>query len=350
MRKAKLPLVSICLPTYNGAKWIRESVNSALRQTYENIELVVVDDGSADDTVDQIRSFNDWRINVHTNEKNIGLTRNWNKCLNLARGEFIKFLHQDDVLYPHCVESMMNLFLKYDGIGFVFSTRDLLVDKGADEELVRRWMEIGESLHNRFESLGEFNKGRELFLQHMRDRFSGNWVAEPTSVMIKKECFERLGQFNLRLYQIADVEMWLRIMYFYNIGFVEDKLTALRIHDKSTTFSNFRSRRDLFDRFWLFEKLLEYEEIRDDCPEIPVLRDMELDRQKIMMVRPLLAWRRLRNRKGINQAIEDLKYLPLRARFFLWVYLAYKLQTYIKSRFHSYQCGSDNNRVSETCE
>jgi hypothetical protein len=144
--------------------------------------------------------------------------------------------------------------------------------------------------------------------------------------MIKKECFERIGQFNLKLYQIADVEMWLRIMYFYNIGFIEDKLTALRIHDKSTTFSNFRSRKDLFDRIWLFEKLLEYKEIRDSCPEIVVLRDLELDHQKILTVRPLLAWRRLRNRSGIKQAIEDLKYLPLRVRFFLWDYLAYRLR------------------------
>src|SRR5262249_18501570 len=151
-------------------------------------------------------------------------------------------------------------------------------------------------------SLGEFNSGRHLFLQHMRDRFSGNWIAEPSSVMIKKECFERVGRFNTRLYQIADVEMWLRIMYFYNIGFIEDKLTALRIHDKSTTFSNFRSHKNLFDRFWLFEELLRYQEIRDSCPEILVMRNQELDRQKMLMVRPLLAWRRLRNRNGIKQA------------------------------------------------
>ena len=334
MREARAPLVSICLPTFNGAKWIRESLNSALRQTYENTEIIVVDDGSTDDTVDQVRSINDRRINLHTNERNIGLTRNWNKCLELARGEFIKFLHQDDVLYPHCVESMMSLFFKYNGIGLVFSARDILVDQNLDEEFARKWMRNCESLHKCFESLGEFNSRRHLFLQHMRKGFQGNWIGEPSSVLVSKECFRRLGKFNTRLHQVCDVEMWLRVTYFYNIGFIEDKLTAYRIHDKSATFTNFRSSRDLFDRFWLFEGLRRHREIREDCPETAVMRDRELDHQKIQMVFPLLAWGRSLNKRVGKQAIEGLKRLPLRARFFMWDYPAYKLHTHFGKRIN----------------
>jgi glycosyltransferase involved in cell wall biosynthesis len=329
MYESKLPLVSICLPTFNGAKWIQESVNSALRQTYENIELIVVDDGSTDDTVEQIRSIDDPRIAVHTNGRNVGLIRNWNKCLELARGEFIKFLFQDDILYPDCVERMMSLFIKYDGIGLVFCARDILIDRDLDESAAKRWLEYCEVLHSHFDSLGEFNSGRGLFMQHMRNSFLGNWIAEPSSVMVKKECFFRLGQFNTRLYQVGDLEMWLRILYFYNVGFIEDKLTAFRIHSKSTTVANARSRHDFLDQFWLFEELLRHKEIKDGCPEIVEMRNRELDRQKILMVRPLLAWRRLRYRNGIKQAIEDLKHLPLRARFFLWDYPTYKLRDYL---------------------
>jgi len=329
MDEAKLPLVSICLPTFNGAKWIRESVDSALRQTYENIEIIVVDDGSTDDTVEQIRSIDDPRIAVHTNGRNVGLISNWNKCLKLASGEFIKFLFQDDILYPDCVERMMGLFLKYDGIGLVFSARDILVDRDLDERTAKHWLEYCEVLHTHFDSLGEFNSGRRLFLQQMRNGFYGNWIAEPSSVMVKKECFYRLGQFNTRLYQVGDLEMWLRIMYFYDVGFIEDKLTAFRIHGKSATVANARSRNDFLDQFWLFEELLRHNEIKNSCPEIVDMRNRELDRQKLLLVRPLLAWRRLRNRNGIKQAIEDFKHMPLRARFFLWDYPAYKLRDYL---------------------
>jgi len=329
MYKAKLPLVSICLPTFNGAKWIRKSVNSALGQTYENIEIIVVDDGSTDDTVEQIRSIDDPRIAVHTNGRNVGLISNWNKCLKLARGEFIKFLFQDDILYPDCVERMMSLFFKYDGIGLVFSARDILVDWNLDEKTVQRWLEYCEVLHTHFDSLSEFNSGRNLFMQLMRIDFYGNWIGEPSSVLVRKECFERLGEFNARLFQIGDLEMWLRILYFYNVGFIEDRLNAFRIHDKSKTVSNTRNHDGLFDQFWLFEELLRHKGIRDDCPEIVAMRDRELDRQKILMIRPFLAWRRLTNRNGIKQAIEDLKRLPSRARFFLLDYPAYKLRGYL---------------------
>src|SRR5688572_1854444 len=102
--------VSICMPTYNGARYLRSAIESALSQTYPNFELLVVDDGSTDDTLTIAREFArlDSRIKVHQNTKRLGLAGNWNRSIDLAAGEWIKFLFQDDLLHSECVELMLD--------------------------------------------------------------------------------------------------------------------------------------------------------------------------------------------------------------------------------------------------
>src|SRR2546423_8587516 len=92
----EMPLVSVCIPTFNGARWIKESLNSALAQSYRPLEIIIIDDASTDETVKVLRSFKDDRIRLFVNEQRLGLACNWNRCVELARGEFIKFLFQDD--------------------------------------------------------------------------------------------------------------------------------------------------------------------------------------------------------------------------------------------------------------
>src|SRR5260370_18406428 len=105
------PLVSICIPTFNADRWIQECLESALAQIYPRLEVLIIDDASTDETVELVRAVDDKRIRVLVNEPNIGLVRNWNKCIEMARGEFIKFLVHDDILYPDCVQKMMRLLL-----------------------------------------------------------------------------------------------------------------------------------------------------------------------------------------------------------------------------------------------
>ena len=132
--------------------------------------------------------------------------------------------------------------------------------------------------YNRFDYLGTINRGRELFAQYLRKRFWGNWIGEPSSVLIRKECFSRLGLFNQNLYQVCDVEMWLRIMFFYDIGFLPEKLSAFRFHPDSTSASNLKSKRNCLDQLWLLESLLSEPEIKSAHPEIEALRTEELVR------------------------------------------------------------------------
>ena len=105
------PLVSVCIPAYNSARYIRTTMESGLGQKYENIELVVVDDCSKDDTVEIVRSVRDPRVRLVRNEKNLGMTGNWNKCLAEARGEYIKLICADDVLYEDSIEKELGALL-----------------------------------------------------------------------------------------------------------------------------------------------------------------------------------------------------------------------------------------------
>src|SRR5437899_12562971 len=99
------PSVSICIPTYNGAAHLAPCLESALNQTWTDFELLIVDDASSDDTVaiTEACAARDRRVRVARNPRNLGLVGNWNRCLELAKGTWIKFLFQDDLLSPACL-------------------------------------------------------------------------------------------------------------------------------------------------------------------------------------------------------------------------------------------------------
>lgn len=298
--------VSICIPTFNGEKWIEESLNSALLQTYRHLEVVIVDDASTDGTLKILRSMKDPRIKIHINRRNKGLVNNWNECLKFAKGEFIKPLFQDDVLHPDCVERMIDMFSKHESLGLVFSKRDIIVSEDIDEEYARKWLRYNRILHDRFSTLIEVNKGIRLFLQQKEKGFQENWIGEPSSVMVKSECFERLGVFNNKLRQTCDIEMWLRIMYYYDVGFIDENLSVFRVHPHAVSAINHWSQKAAFDRVWLLEGLLNHNEIQVDHPEIRRLLKNELWQHRGLPLRPSFGLRNLLTMKGVRETKSDV--------------------------------------------
>jgi len=99
-----------------------------------------VDDDSTDNTPGIARSFDDPRIRFVANERNLGILRNRNRCLRLSKGSFIKFLFQDDLLYPICVEKMVRLFELHEQVGMVFAPRDILLENPYDPAAIA-WKE-----------------------------------------------------------------------------------------------------------------------------------------------------------------------------------------------------------------
>lgn len=104
------PLVSVAICTYNGALYLTEQLNTIIDQTYPNLEIVIADDASTDDTINIIKRFlqRDSRIKLYCNEKNLGYNKNFEKVFSLCQGDFIAIADQDDVWESHKIEYMMN--------------------------------------------------------------------------------------------------------------------------------------------------------------------------------------------------------------------------------------------------
>ena len=126
--------VSILIPVYNRENLIEETVQSALNQTYTNIEIIVVDNKSTDNTWDVLNTLakQDNRIKIFQNDTNIGPVRNWKRCVDHASGEYGKFLWSDDLISPEFLEKTVS-FLENEEIGFVFTGTEIFVD-GTDQK------------------------------------------------------------------------------------------------------------------------------------------------------------------------------------------------------------------------
>lgn len=111
--------VSVLMPAYNVEKYIYDAIDSILNQTYKDIELIIVDDGSTDKTVDIIRSFNDRRIKLYKNEKNMGLPYTRNRLLELANGEYIAIMDSDDISHKKRIEKQVKFLKKNNNIDVV---------------------------------------------------------------------------------------------------------------------------------------------------------------------------------------------------------------------------------------
>ena len=124
------PLVSICIPTYNVEKTVVQTVQSVLNQTYHNLEILVVDNASTDDTLTLLQKFDDPRITIHKNSKNIGAEQNFSQCIQLANGEYIAIFHADDLYMPDMVQKQVEAFEDNPTISAVFTLAKLINSHG----------------------------------------------------------------------------------------------------------------------------------------------------------------------------------------------------------------------------
>jgi glycosyltransferase involved in cell wall biosynthesis len=249
------PRVSICVPAYNAEDWIENAIGSALAQTFEDFELIVSDNASTDDTHARARAFDDRRIRVERLDRNVGPTKNANRCIELARAPLVKFLHADDELYPRCLELMVPVLDESPQVGLVFSPRDVVLDDPEEPE-ARWWSSRYRVLHEPLGELARVTSGRAIFRRWLELGVQDNLIGEPSAVLVRRECFERLGGFDLRLVS-SDIEMWLRILLSYDLGFVPEPLCAYRHHSKSITGTARLTSAAWLDELWTLESLLQ---------------------------------------------------------------------------------------------
>jgi glycosyltransferase involved in cell wall biosynthesis len=230
-----MPLVSICIPTYNGGQYLAECIESALAQSFGDIEVLVVDDCSSDNTVPIAHSYagRDPRVRVSQNGSNLGLVDNWNHSVRLAQGEWVKFLHQDDRLVVDCVEQM--LAVAKPGVDLVAVRRQFLLNQETTDDL--------EHLFGRYISEHDIarhfpGKGyisAEEFAQLVLRAPDGNCIGEPTATMVRRCAFEKFGFFNRELVLLCDWEYWARVAVNTGLCYVDRPLAYFRVHADSAS-------------------------------------------------------------------------------------------------------------------
>ncbi|MDZ7698207.1 MAG: glycosyltransferase family 2 protein [Deltaproteobacteria bacterium] len=190
-----MPEVSIAVPTYNGALYIKECLRSAMAQTFTDLEIVVVDDCSSDRTwaIAESMAARDGRIRMVRNPCRLGLVQNWNRSICHCTGKWIKFLFQDDLLHEHCIERMLsaaNADQNSTPKAFVVGDRDFLIEDGVANHLRLFYESSVVTLKDIFQKRSFI--GPEALSKAIIERGVGlNFVGEPTSVMVKREMFTK---------------------------------------------------------------------------------------------------------------------------------------------------------------
>ena len=251
------PTISIIMPVLNGERYIAEAIESICRQTYQDYEFLLIDDGSTDRTREIVLGFAS-RLDlkyVH-HESNQGITPSVNDGLRRASGRFIAFLDHDDAWLPEFLETQLAHLTKYPDVGMVHS--DFQTIDGDGQVLEHS---VAEARHRTRPSGFVF---RHLFMHSM---VCGN------TVLIRKECFDRLGGFDERL-RWADYHTWLRISRHYKIDYVPKVLTVYRQHSVQGSRSNTSRPADEAPvPVQTIERLLEaYPEIREELGEQTISR------------------------------------------------------------------------------
>lgn len=243
LNNTNIPLVSICIPTYNGAAYIAQAMDSAINQTYGSLEIIVSDDASTDTTLDIIEGYKA-KTNIpiyiyHHQPKGIGA--NWNHCIKHAKGEYIKFLFQDDVLFPNCIKEMVAIFEGNESIGLVASKREFIYDEGYYfpdmEDWIERFGDLQKNLNLKVEN-GISLIDNLLFKHKLFFRSPLNKIGEPSTFIFRKDVINDVGYFREDLIQILDYEFCYRLLRNYKIAIINKKLVKFRLHAKQVTNLN----------------------------------------------------------------------------------------------------------------
>lgn len=204
-------LISIVLPVYNGAKFLTESIDSIIAQTYTNWELIIVDDCSTDETRDIALKYTtlDNRIKYYRNENNLKLPANLNKGFSFTKGDFLTWTSDDNRFLPHALETMLNSFVHNNEIDFVFAS-NYIIDT--------------------------FGKRIESFVV----------PKTPCNIIVGSNCvgacflytrrvYTAIGEYDPDCILVEDFDYWQRIFASFRVHAIHEYLYEYRIHDSNLT-------------------------------------------------------------------------------------------------------------------
>ena len=250
--------VSLCMPTFNGERYLQPAIESALAQDADVLELVIVDDGSTDGTVEMVRQFarRDRRVRLHENQERLGMAQNWNRAIELSSGEWVKFVFQDDLLAPTCVGTMLRA-ANESGRSLVACRRHFLFEDTVTEAFRTKFLTYAGKHDLARITGGDADLSAEQFADIAVTAPRGNCIGEPTAVMFRRSLVAQVGLFDPALRQATDWDMWLRLASRGGLAYIDDPLVSFRLHGGSATLANYRPERrgDALDALVLLYKL-----------------------------------------------------------------------------------------------
>ena len=236
------PLVSILLPVYNGSKFLRECLDSILAQDFANLEILIADDDSSDGSAAVLENYaaRDGRIRWWKNRQNLGMVENWNCLLCKARGEYIKFVFQDDkLLSASAVSEMVQPLVNQPNLNLIASATQVVDEKSrvlGTRDYFRPGLSAGKEVIQR--CLGQ----------------NANFIGEPSVVMFRRSRCN--GGFNPQLRHIVDLEFYFRLLEQGDFNYISYPLAAFRQHPDQQSAKNHRNGIVAKEHVWLMQEFL----------------------------------------------------------------------------------------------
>jgi len=211
------PLISVIIASYNHEKFVSQAIESVLHQTYQNIEVIIVDDGSTDKTVSIIKKIKDKRLKIVLLKQNRKFHPR-NIGLNMAKGEYVAFQNSDDVWLPDKLHKQVNYLKQHSKTGAIFNIIKLIDENNQVSQA--SWATKLFTIKNR-------NR-----IQWLRQFFVGGNCLCISSALIKKTILDKVGNFNESLFQLSDMDLWVRITSISEIHIFPEILSMMRIVKK----------------------------------------------------------------------------------------------------------------------
>lgn len=245
MRNGHSPLVSVLIPAYNP-RFFEEALVSAVEQDYRNLEIIVCDDSEGEAIGNVCRRIAYGRIVYVKNRKNLGFSGNFTQCFNLAKGEYVKFLNDDDILLQPCISRMVQEFETHGPeLALVTSRRHVINEQSI----------IGDDLVDTHPIAFVTSYMQGLELGNFTLVNSTNVIGEPTTVMFRKRDVDLHGHLfmlNGNEYTcLADLSLWLRLLSKGGAVYIAEPLSLFRVHPGQEQKKSHVALKCLTERFFL---------------------------------------------------------------------------------------------------
>ena len=222
MDRKEQPLVSIVIPAYNNENTIIATLESIRNQSYKNIEIIILDDNSKDKTLQLVteQQKKDNRIKIYHNSTNLGMIGNWNKCIQMSNGEFVKLVCADDLLDKNEIEKETGVMILNPSVNLVESDTRLIDINGKKTGSFKRYHKSG------------LVKGKKIARTSI---IWNNFFGAPVNNLIRKSVLDKTGYFDEQFTYILDFDMWMKIACTGDVYIIHELLNSFRIRNDSNT-------------------------------------------------------------------------------------------------------------------